>query len=101
MAAYSCLIAAHWESGPDVRICTGMSPSVVSAGKYSGANRFSPTALYQSTMNTACRIAAASPTRRTWVSRQEWKPLPPSRCSWPMFIPPVYPMTPSMTVILR
>ena len=33
--------------------------------------------------------AAPSPTMRTWVSRQESNPFPPSRCSWPMFMPPV------------
>lgn len=40
------------------------------------------------TMNTACNTAAPSPTIRTWVSRQELNPSPPSRCSFPILMPP-------------
>jgi acyl-CoA synthetase (AMP-forming)/AMP-acid ligase II len=53
-------MAAHCESGPEVRIWTGRSPfigAVAFAGKYAAENRFSLTAWYQSTMKTACKSA--------------------------------------------
>src|SRR5690242_16348810 len=78
MNEYSCLIAAHCESGPDVRIWTGTSPyigAVALTGKYAAANKFSLTALYQSTINTACRTAARSEERRVGKEcRSRWAP---------------------------
>src|SRR4051794_26440422 len=59
------------------------------SGKYGAENRFPRRALSQPPANPACKTAAASPTTRSWVSRQESNPSPPSRCSFPMFMPPV------------
>ena len=42
--------------------------------KHLSGNRFSPTALYQSTMNTFCKTPAAGPAILSWVSRHESKP---------------------------
>ena len=110
-ANLNCWIANTESSGPEAMICTlGPVGSRSLAGKCAGSTLHVPTANAQSSRNTRCSAPTGAPTIRMWVSRHA-SALPLARvpesadpspdCTSLTFMPPVKPILPSTTTILR